>query len=117
MGAAPHIPEILEKADTALLLDLLPYLNDEELAQTLQRLKEVLGPKGRLIIRTRVPSLTSPAGGTWLEKRRKKILKISTKDRRIEDIDTMLISAGFAVIPAEPSATRRRDRWIIAEAV
>ncbi len=117
VGAAPHIPEIPEKADTALLLDLLPYLNDEELARTLQRLKEVLGPKGRLIIRTRVPSLTSPAWGTWLEKRRKKFLKISAKDRRVEDIETMLISAGFAVIPVEPSENRRRDRWIIAEAL
>ena len=117
VGAAPHIPEILEKADTALLLDILPYLNDEELARTLKRLKEVLGPKGRLIIWTRVPSLTSPAGGTWLEKRRKKFIKISAKDRQLEDIETMLNSAGFAVVPGEASVNRRRDRWIIAEAV
>ncbi|MFH0786020.1 MAG: MMPL family transporter [Pseudomonadota bacterium] len=117
VGAAPDIPEFPEQADTALLLDILPYLNDQDLAQTLRRLKEVLGPKGRLIIRTKVPALTAPAWRTWLEKRRQKFLKIPGNDRRIEDIETILTSAGFVVIPNGPSGNHRKERWIIAEPV
>ncbi|MBA4392094.1 MAG: hypothetical protein C0407_00920 [Desulfobacca sp.] len=116
VGAAPHIPELPEKVDTVLLLDVLPYLNDEDFALTLKRLKDILGPQGRLIIRTQSPSQTSLAWRAWLEKQKQKILKIPITDHPLEEIESRLVAAGFEVILLEPSGNRRKDWWIIAEA-
>jgi uncharacterized protein len=117
VGAAPHLPEFPEKVDTVLLIDLLPYLNDQDLDQTLQRLKDVLGPQGRLIIRIKNPALRLPARRTCLGKMSQKLLKIVIKARPIEEIESRLVSAGFAVLPVETSGDHRDGQWIIVEAV
>ena len=114
-GSAPDLPEIQEKADTVLLLDMLHYLNDRELEQTLQRLKEALNPKGRLVIRVTILSMNSSSWMTFWEIKRLTFLKIPAYFRNILDIEKALNRAGFRVIRVEPSKPDREEHWIIAD--
>ena len=117
LGYAPHIPEILEKVDTVLLLDMIHYLNDQELEQTLQRLKETISPEGRLIIRVIILSKTSASWMIFWELKRLKFFKKPAFFRQVGDIDKALNKAGFRVILIESSAPDREEHWIIAKVV
>lgn len=105
-GQAPALPEIPEKADTVLLLDVLPFLNDEKLEATLRRLKEVLSPGGRLIIRTKIPFR---AFSFW------RTFHPPAYFRSGVDIEKKLKDGGFGVIHRGPSAGRQSKQWIIAQ--
>ena len=115
VGSAPDLPEIPEKVDTVLLLDMLHYLNDRELEQTLQRLKEALNPKGRLVIRVTILSMNLASWMTFWELKRLAFFRIPAYFRNILDIEKALNQAGFRVIRVEPSKPDREEHWIIAD--
>jgi len=115
VGSAPHLPEIPEKVDTVLLLDMLHYLNNRELEQTLQRLKEAINPKGRLVIRVTILSKTSASWMTFWELKKLKFFKIPAYFRKIVDLEKALNHAGFRVIRVEPSKPDREEHWILAD--
>lgn len=116
VGSAPSIPEIPEKADTAIMLDMLHYLSNGDMMLTFQRLREALSSAGRLIIRVSIPSMTKPPWTTRHEQMRLRFFKIPAYYRQVCEIEQMLSAAGFRVITIEPSAPGREEQWIIAEA-
>ena len=117
VGRAPEIPDIPEKADTVLLLDLLHYLNNTEIRQLFHGLKEALSPNGRLVIRVTILSGTTTSWMTFWELKRVRFFNIPAYFRQLSDFEKELNLAGFQIVQEEPSALNREEHWIIAEAV
>jgi predicted exporter/SAM-dependent methyltransferase len=115
-GSAPDVPDVPGRADTALMLDMIHYLNDAELKLTLDNLNVKLVPSGRLIIR-----VTIPAGGRTPFNRRIETLRLNFRGidyyfRSLNDIKTVLTAKGFVIKTIAPSGSHREETWIIAEA-
>jgi predicted exporter/predicted O-methyltransferase YrrM len=120
VGAAPDLPEIPDKADTAIILDMIHMLNDADLRLTLQRLKEKLQSDGSVIIRA---TLTQPADiqpskrillKRWLEAIRIRIHKGTCYFRTEKELRRILHESGFEVMLVEPSAPAHEEFWFVA---
>jgi predicted exporter/precorrin-6B methylase 2 len=114
IGKAPDIPEVSGMADTALILDMIHILTDDELMLTLQRLRGKLRPGGTLIIRTTVPSDTRSSWRRWIETMRIRMQKCIPHYRTKEDVMAMIAKAGFDVTHTEISAPGEEEWWFIA---
>jgi hypothetical protein len=111
---APDIPDVPEKADTVLLIDVIHYLPDDALRLTLRRLHEKLCPEGSLIIRVEVPSAMRFPWKRWIEMLRIKLQKGLVYYRTENTILKMISESGFTVAINEESAPNDEGRWIIA---
>lgn len=115
-GSAPDVPDFTGRADTAMMLDMIHYLNDTDLNLTLDNLILKLSPAGRLIIRG-----TIPVGGKVSFHRRIEMLRLNIRGieyyyRSLADIKNTLTAKGFVIKTIAPSGSHREETWIIAEA-
>ncbi len=99
-----------------MMLDMLHYLNDDELRLTLQRIYQALfQQKGRLIIRAVIPPKER---GTWLwyfENFKLKLFKISVYYHSSDQIKSMIEDAGFTLNFTMPSGSNGESYWFIAK--
>ena len=115
-GRAPEIGGLPGGADTALILDVIHMLDDDELRETLAILHEKLLPGGRLVIRA-----TIPAGGgrPWMrriEELRLKRHRLSPRYRSREVLETMIRAAGFEIVDGGgPAVPRSEEFWFVAD--
>lgn len=116
IGRAPDIPEVSGMADTALILDMIHLLTDDELMLTLQRLRGKLRPGGTLIIRTTVPSGTRSRWKRWIETTRIRMQNCVSHYRTEKDILAMIAKAGFNVTHTDISAPGEEEWWYVAAA-
>jgi hypothetical protein len=110
---ALDLPLADEKADALLLLDVLHYFSDGEVREFLRRVRPVLSPEGKLIIR-----VTIPGEGFHLF-RFVEVVKLRVKGvkyyfRTVEPLLRFLKDAGFKVELVEPTARGREETWFIA---
>ena len=113
-GSAPDVPDVPVPADVAVMLDMIHYLTDDELKLTLHKLRELLRPEGRLIIRVTIP-LKEPA--PWhrqIEKIRLKIRGIKSYYRDSDEIEKLVSQAGFKISKIQPSGQNREETWFMA---
>jgi predicted exporter/SAM-dependent methyltransferase len=117
VGKAPAIPEISEKADVALLLDIIHVLSDEDLQLTLEHLRKRMLPGGKsvLILRCTIPSEKRPSIERWLEETRLRFHGAAVYFRPATEIAHALTKAGFRINLTEPSSLAKELRWFIAE--
>ncbi|MFH1080215.1 MAG: methyltransferase domain-containing protein [Pseudomonadota bacterium] len=116
VGAAPDLPTIPEKADTALMLDMIHMLTDAALLLTLQRLRENLRPGGMLVLRATEPSEKRFPWKRRIEAGRIKLRKKQSRFRTEAEIMAVLAAAGFSVFLSEVSGRSREERWFIVKA-
>lgn len=114
VGAAPGLPAIPEKADTALVLDMIHMLTDEDLLLTLQRLRENLRPDGVLVLRATTPSRKRFPWKRRIEAGRIKFRREQARFRAEPEIMAVLADAGFSVVLSEVSGRNQEERWFIA---
>jgi SAM-dependent methyltransferase len=113
-GAAPELPAIPEKADTALMLDMIHMLTDEALRLTLRRLHENLRPDGMLVLRATAPSRKRFPWKRRIETGRLKFRQKQSRFRAESEIMAVLADAGFSVVLSEVSGRSQEERWFIA---
>ncbi len=114
VGAAPELPAIPEKADTALILDMIHMLTDEALRLTLQRLRENLRPDGMLVLRATMPSRKRLPWKRRIKMGRIKFRNEQSRFRTEAQIMAVLADAGFSVVLSEVSGRNQEERWFIA---
>jgi len=114
VGAAPDLPETPEMADTALILDMIHMLTDEELGLTLRRLKERLRPDGTLVMRATLPSAKRVPWKRWIEMARIRTGGGVYHYRTKQEILAILYESGFAAVRTELSAPGDEELWFIA---
>jgi SAM-dependent methyltransferase len=115
VGKAPHLPaNSPDLVDTALMLDMIHLISDDELRLTLQRLYDKIMPGGKLILRTTVPSRKHVPWLRRIEEWRLKALHLTARFRSIEEVTALLSDAGFVVELHEPTAVDREETWFIS---
>jgi uncharacterized protein len=114
-ASAPLLPAPGSKSDTALLLDIIHYLNDTDLRETLKWINSHLVKNGRLIIRVTIPSRKKFPWERRIENLRVKLLKINAYFRTAEKLKKMVQTSGFKVKLIEPTKENREETWIIAD--
>ncbi len=101
-GKAPALDNLPSGADTALLLDVIHLLSDEEFSLTLRKIRESLAPGGMLLIRERATSSTDLSRRDTLSALRNRLLGIKPVVRSHEEVMAILTAEGFDV--AEPES-------------
>lgn len=114
VGGAPDLPDIPVKADTALMLDMIHLLTDDDLRLTLRRLHERMRPEGALIIRATVPSARPFPWKRRLEAQRVRRHKGKPLFRTEEELLSILGASGFPVLHTEAGAPGEEEEWFIA---
>jgi SAM-dependent methyltransferase len=114
-GRAPGIEGLPDGADTAIILDVIHMLDDDQLRETLAILHDKLLAGGRLVIRA-----TTPAGGwrLWMwriEELRLKRHRLSPRYRSRDLLATMIRAAGFEIVTVEPAAPLGEEIWFVAD--
>jgi predicted exporter/SAM-dependent methyltransferase len=114
VGKAPDLPAASpDQVDTALMLDMIHLISDDELRLTLRRLHDKIVPGGKLILRTTVPSRKPVPWLRRVEEWRMKMLHLTPHFRSSEEVTRLLSDAGFAVELKEPTALDREETWFI----
>ncbi|QTA80134.1 SAM-dependent methyltransferase [Desulfonema limicola] len=109
---APDLPDLPEKADAVFLLDIIHFLNNKELSLTLERIRQKMNVRGTLIIRSLIPRADKKYSKTWkLEEFKMKTAKITPHYRTAEQIEQMIIQAGFKIELIESSGTSQELMW------
>jgi len=114
VGKAPDLPAASpDQVDTALMLDMIHLISDDELRLTLRRLCDKIVPGGKLILRTTVPSRKPVPWLRRVEEWRIKALHLTPHFRSSEEVTALLSEAGFMVELKEPTALGREETWFI----
>jgi predicted exporter/SAM-dependent methyltransferase len=116
VGRTPDLPPSAPvHVDTALMLDIIHLISDDELRLTFQRLHERLETAGRLILRATVPSREPVPWLRRLEVWRMRSAHLTPHFRTVFEITTLLALAGFTVAMVEPDTDEREEVWLVAE--
>jgi len=110
---ALDLPLDEERADAVLLLDVLHYFSDAEFREFLGRVRPVLSPAGRLIIRVTIPGERFRLF-RFVEEVTLRLRGVKHYFRRAEPLVRILEDAGFKVELVEPTAPGREETWFIA---
>jgi cyclopropane fatty-acyl-phospholipid synthase-like methyltransferase len=97
VGLAPDLPSVDGTVDYVTMLDMLHYIDDQELQLVLQRIYEKLETGGTLLIRATVPSDRKMPWKRWIETAHLKIIKTPQRFRREEEINGFMTTTGFTV--------------------
>ena len=113
-GRAPQLEGLPKGADSALILDVIHMLGDDELTKTLEILHDRLIPEGRLVIRT-----TIPAGGPrrWMgriEEFRLKTRRLKPHYRPAARIEASIAAAGFRLEERRQDGPGSEEFWFVA---
>ncbi len=114
VGKAPDIPDVPGMADTALLLDMIHLITDDEFRLTLQRLHGKMRPDGSLIIRATVPSEKRFPWTRWIETTMIRLQKGKPHFRSETDIMAIISKAGFNITLTEISVPGKEEWWFVA---
>ncbi len=112
-GRAPDLPEFTGKADAVLMIDMIHYLDDGELAILFARARERMSPGGVMVVRATVPSKKRTVLRTiealWI-----KMNGLSMHYRDADRVAGLMEAGGFAVKVQAPSDMRGREElWFI----
>ena len=116
-GGAPDLPASApDRVDTALMLDMMHLISDDDAIRTLQRLRERLAPEGRLVVRVTVPSGKRISWLRRIEMGRLDALKRTPRYRSVAQMKALLSETGFSVERIEPDAAGREEMWFVGRA-
>jgi hypothetical protein len=109
------VPDIPGKADTVLVIDMMHYLPDDDLALLLKRIRKKCSPGCALILRGTIPlkqraTLLRSIELIWI-----KINGLTVHYRTAEEIVNALKHAGFSVSVKSSSNESREEKWFICK--
>ncbi len=114
---APAVPSVNPRADLVLMFDMIHFLTDAELEQTLERLRPVMRSNGRLIIRMVVRPRQRPSKTWRMENWKHRLYKTAPHYRTVEYIQNQMAGAGLRLEKTTPSGSVGESIWLIAKPV
>ncbi len=117
VGASPDLPKFDGEADTAVMLDMLHYLSDDDLLKAFENLRAKLVDGGRLIIRVTIPRFKKTPFFRKIESRQIEMRGGKHFYRQEAPILEALKACGFKEIKARQSGEDREETWITAVSV
>ncbi len=115
-AGAPAVPDCKYAADLVLMLDMIHYLSDAQLGETLQNIRPALAPGARLLIRVTIPSADRIPIFRRIEVLRLRLARAPHFFRSEEQIKQVLTENGFTHIRSRTSGKDREEQWFSAEA-
>jgi|GEM_PF-190748 len=114
-GAAPKLPDGSERFDLILMLDMLHYLDEVQVRETLTKARRLLQPGGLLAVRfvTRPPQKRS--WYWYVEDLRTRISGIKPSYHSPDNLSSLMSSNGFDKVLISPSANSELF-WIVGRA-
>ena len=112
-GLAPDLPVVDGMVDYVTMLDMIHYLNDEELTVALRRIYEKLETGGTLLIRATVPSDRRVPWKRWIEALHLKLIKTPERFRREGGIAGFMSTAGFEVKVHNSPTPGVEEKWFV----
>jgi cyclopropane fatty-acyl-phospholipid synthase-like methyltransferase len=114
-GLAPDLPSVNGSVDYVTMLDMLHYINDDELLLVFRRIYEKLEAGGTLLIRATVPSDQKVPWKRWIEMTRLKLTNTKYFFRQEKEIAGLMSEAGFAVDIQASSARGIEEKWFVGK--
>jgi SAM-dependent methyltransferase len=115
VGLAPGLPFVEGSVDYVTMLDMLHYINDEDLRLVLGRIHQKLETGGTLVIRATVPSDRKVPWKRWIEMFRLKLTNTKFFFRQEKEIAGLMSDAGFAVEVKASTARDVEEKWFVAK--
>lgn len=115
-AGAPDIPKTPGPADLAMMLDMIHFLDDDRFRLTLKRLSMMLGQNGRLIVRATLPPTYRFPWVWWMENCKNKAAGRQCHYRNFDEIEKIVLQAGFDMELSAPSGSKGDLVWIILNA-
>jgi SAM-dependent methyltransferase len=118
VAAAPDFeqPDFPPKFDAVFALDMIHFLNDQQLNLTLTRLRSRLNEGSFLIIRSPVAPVGPPSFRMQIYSRYAKFKQTFILFRSIEDIRQLIRQSGFELSLSSQSGKNPELHWFIATA-
>jgi predicted exporter/SAM-dependent methyltransferase len=113
-GQAPQIPETDYRADLATMIDMVHFLTDDRLAQTLGRLRGRTRDCGKLIIRASLLPKRRLPWSWWFHNLILKVSRVPAYYRSVPELKRMVGQAGFQVEQTLASGPHEELVWLIA---
>jgi len=111
-GRAPDLPKASGPADLVMMLDMIHYINEDELRLTLLRLYDALARDGSLIIRAALPPKGRFSLLGWFENLKYYISGIKCYYRSFDEIVTIIIATGYKIEHSVPSGSKGDLVWV-----
>lgn len=114
---APHLPQVPEPADAALMLDITHYINDDTLLELFRSTFRQLRNNGLLVLRAVIPPSEKASWAFQLASWKRKLTKEPVYYRSQETIRNMLLLSGFELHYMAPSeGCNSESIWFVAQA-
>ena len=114
-GRAPDLADLPDRADTALVLDVIHMLDDAALRETLGILHAKLIPGGRLVIRVTIPADRPRSWKPRIEDLRLKMRRLRPHYRTQASLEAMIVAAGFDIAAIQADTPEGEVWWFIAD--
>ncbi len=114
-GRAPDLADLPDRADTALVLDVIHMLDDAALRETLGILHAKLIPGGRLVIRVTIPADRPRSWKPRIEDLRLKMHRLLPHYRTQVSLEAMIVAAGFDIAAIEADTPEGEVWWFVAD--
>jgi uncharacterized protein len=111
-GAAPELPDIQDRIDLILLLDMLHYLDDRQLQDTLAQCCKLLEPDGFMVSRFVIRPSDKRSLYWYVEDLQARFAGIKPSYRSPNDLTGMMALCGFDIL--QVSATANSELfWLV----
>lgn len=113
-GRAPEVPPVEAPADLATMIDMAHFLSDGAAADTLQRVRERMGPAGRLLMRASLVPHRRRPWSWWVQNLVLRLTGVPVVYRSTPRLAELVTGAGFRVERTLPSGPHGELVWVIA---
>ena len=107
-------PEIPQRVDLVLVLDVIHFIPDEGFCLTLQRIRAMLGDGGLVILRAIVPPNDGETIWWKIVRLRRQITSGKAYHRSVDEIRMAMEAAGFEIRDCKISGGNAEMWWFIA---
>ena len=112
-GTAPDLPDMPGKADVALAVDMIHYLDDSGLARLFEGIAGRMSPEGVVVVRGTVPGGRRITALRLVEGLWTRINGLSRHYRSAGRIMEIMNGAGFDVTRSDSLNASREEQWFI----
>jgi predicted exporter/SAM-dependent methyltransferase len=114
-GRAPDLADLPDRADTALILDVIHMLDDAALREALVILHAKLIPGGRLVIRVTIPADRPRPWKRRIGEFRLKIHRLLPHYRTQISLRAMIVATGFDIAAIQADTPEGEGWWFVAD--
>jgi cyclopropane fatty-acyl-phospholipid synthase-like methyltransferase len=116
-GRAPEVPPVDGPVDLSTLIDMVHFLTDAAVGETLGRLRERMRSDGLLLVRASLVPHRRLPWAWWAQNLVLRLTRVPVRYRALPQLMELLVRAGFRVERTQPSGPADELVWLVAKKV